>query len=146
MDNRIIQTCCFIGHRDLDGRDLTPQIIYAAEQLIFKGVRVFLNGGMGDFDRQSAYVVRWLKKRYPTVQSLLIIPYLTFRCDYSDAFDEILYPDLETIPFKQAILRRNRFMVEESAYAISHVVYPWGGSHRTLQYAQKRGLQIERIT
>ena len=61
-------------------------------------------------------------------------------------FDEVIYPSLEKYPRKYAIIYRNRFMADNSDYAIAYVIHGWGGAAQTLEYAMKKGLHIINAT
>ncbi len=134
-----MMVCTFIGHSEcygIDDGNLKRQI----EDLIKMGVREFLSGGMGDFDWKCARMVFELKKEYPKIKSTLVIPYLNFNIRNKDLFDEILYPDgFEKYYFKSAIIKRNRFLVDSSDYAICYIRYAFGGAAKTYEYAKKKG-------
>ena len=136
------KTATFIGHSECWGVD-KENVCAAAEDLIQKGVETFLSGGQGGFDWLGARVVYELKKKYPHIRNILVIPYLTFNVLNKELFDELLYPDgFEKYYFKAAIPKRNRFLVDNSKYAICYVTHGWGGAAQTYEYAQKRGLNI----
>ncbi len=138
MDN----TATFIGHRECWGVE-KEEVRAAVIDLIEKGVNIFLSGGMGGFDGMCARVVYELKEKYPHIQNILVIPYLTFNVWNKELFDEILYPDgFEKYHFKAAIPARNKFMVDNSAYAICYVTHGWGGAAQTYERAKKKGLKI----
>ncbi len=135
-------TATFIGHRECWGVD-KEKVRTAVIDLIEKGVNTFLSGGMGSFDGMGARVVYELKEKYPHIQNILVIPYLTFNVWNKEIFDEILYPDgFEKYHFKAAIPARNKFMVDNSAYAICYVTHGWGGAAQTYERAKKKGLTI----
>ncbi|MEE1006327.1 MAG: SLOG family protein [Acutalibacteraceae bacterium] len=136
------KTATFIGHGECWGVD-KEKVRAAAEELIQKDVETFLSGGMGGFDWLGARVVYELKEKYPHIKNILVIPYLTFNVRNKDLFDEILYPDgFEKYHFKAAIPKRNRFLVDNSKYAICYVTHGWGGAAQTYEYAKKHGLNI----
>lgn len=136
------QTALFIGHGECYGVR-REDVSIAARELIEKGDKDFLCGGMGDFDWIAARAVYELKAEYPDITVNLVIPYLTFNIRNKELFDEIIYPDgFEKYHFKAAILQRNRYMVKESAYAICYVTHGWGGAAKTFEYAKKQGLHI----
>ncbi len=108
--------------------------------LIQQGVETFLSGGQGGFDWLGARVVSELKKKYPNIKNILVIPYLNFNIRNKDLFDEILYPDgFEKYHFKAAIPKRNRFLVDHAKYAICYVTHGWGGAAQTYEYAKRHG-------
>lgn len=135
-------TATFIGHSDCWGVD-KEKVRYAVEELIQNGVETFLSGGMGGFDWLCARVVYELKKKYPHIKNILVIPYLTFNIRNKELFDEIIYPDgFEQYHFKAAIPKRNRFLVDNSQYTICYVKYSWGGAVQTYKYAKRKELVI----
>lgn len=60
-------------------------------------------------------------------------------------YDEILYPPLETVPYRLAIIRRNEWMVNQAEIVIAYVRHSWGGAAQTLEYAEKRKKKIIRL-
>jgi len=106
----------------------------------------FLSGGMGSFDWLCARAVYDLKNEYPKIKNYLVIPYLTFNVLNRDIFDEIIYPDgFEKYHFKAAIPKRNKYLIDNSAYAICYVTHGWGGAAQTYKYAQKQNISIINI-
>ena len=53
-------------------------------------------------------------------------------------YDEIVYPELESVPWKFAISKRNEWMVEQADIVIAFVDHDWGGAATTLQYAKRK--------
>lgn len=90
-----------------------------------------------------ARVVYELKKEYPQIRNFLVIPYLTFSIRNKDLFDDVIYPDgFEKYHFKAAIPKRNRYLVDNSAYAICYVKHGWGGAAQTYAIAKKQQIEI----
>lgn len=136
------KTAVFIGHSECYGVSRSD-VEKAILSLIEKGVTDFLSGGQGGFDRMCAGCVKKLKQEYPQIRNILVIPYLTFSIFDKDYFDEIVYPDgFEKYHFKAAIPARNKYMVDNSAYAICYVAHGWGGAAQTYQRAIKQNLTI----
>ena len=138
------KTAIFIGHRNINERksEIREELKKVIEELIEQGVEEFLCGGMGSFDIMAAECVREVKKKYPNVECTLVIPYMNYKkCD-KELFDKIMaYVGIESAFAKFAIPKRNRFMVERSAYAICYVKHI-GGAWKTYEYAKKSGLRI----
>lgn len=136
------QTATFIGHKDCYGVDqgnVRAEII----KLVEAGVTDFLSGGMGSFDWMCSRMVYELKAQYPHLRNYLVIPYLSFNILEKKYFDEIIYPEgFEKYHFKSAIPARNKYLVENSSYAICYVTHGWGGAAQTLEKAVKKGLTI----
>ncbi len=135
-------TATFIGHRECS--NLQDNLIRnEIEKLVLKGIVVFLNGGMGDFDWKCARLVYEMKIKYPYIQNLLVIPYLNFNIKEVKYFDSIIYPDgFEKYYFKSAIPKRNNYLVENSSYAICYIMHLWGGAATTYKKALKNGVTI----
>lgn len=135
----------FIGQSDvfeLDIESLTKEIT----MLIENGITTFYSGGMGGFDRVSSGVVHRLKNTYTHIKNYLVIPYLSFNVFDEKRFDEIIFPEqLEGVPYKAAIPRRNKYMIEQSGTAICFVKHSVGGSAKSLEIAMNKGLNIVHI-
>lgn len=113
------------------------------ELLIKSGVTDFISGGMGGFDIMCAREVYELKREYPYICSHIVIPYLSFNIFEKKYFDSVIYPDgFEKYHFKAAIPARNKYLVDNSAYAVCFVKYNWGGAAKTLERAVIKGLVI----
>lgn len=71
------QTCCFTGHRDIS----TEIKLYIAKQLecilrnlIGEGIRYFGSGGARGFDLMAADAVLQLKKEFPHIRLIMVLP------------------------------------------------------------------------
>ena len=136
------KTATFIGHSECYGVD-NAAVRFAIIALIEKGVSEFISGGMGGFDWICARAVYELKKEYPHIRNSLVIPYLTFTIRNRELFDDVIYPDgFEKYHFKAAIPKRNRYLIDNSAYAICYVKHGWGGAAKTYEMAKKQKLEI----
>ena len=135
-------TATFIGHKECYGvksEDVRAEII----KLIEAGVTDFMSGGMGNFDWMCARIVYDLKKIYPQINNYLVIPYLTFSVLEEKYFDSIVYPEgFEKYHFKSAIPARNKYLVDNSVYALCYITHSWGGAAQTYDRAVKKGLTI----
>ena len=62
--------------------------------------------------------------------------------DYTESiskiFDDTIYPDLEKIPRRFAIVKRNEWMIKNSNFLIAYVDHSWGGASKTLEYAKRK--------
>lgn len=138
-------TAVFIGHNECYSLS-SNDVELAIEDLINKGVTTFLSGGQGGFDRLCAVCVNRLKQQYSQIKNCIVIPYLDFKIFDKDIFDEIIYPEnFEKYHYKAAIPARNRFMVDNSAYAICYVNHSWGGAAKTFERAIKKNLIITNL-
>lgn len=104
-------------------------------------------GGYGAFDWFAASCIRKAQRIAKNIRNCLIIPYITASYldrikDRKNEFDEIIYPPLESVPPRLAIIRRNKWMVDNSDLLIAYVNYSWGGAAKTLEYAKRRRIEI----
>lgn len=132
----------FCGHGDFYGdEDVKRWLRDTVEALILRGADDFLLGGYGGFDACAASVVWAFKKKYPTIRSTLVLPYLDRTVDASK-YDGTLYPPLENVPRRYAISRRNEYMVNEADIVVAYVTHGWGGAATTLAYAKRKKKEI----
>ena len=110
-------------------------------QLIEDGTEQFLMGGYGAFDHLAATAVHLLKADYPQIRSTMVLPYLN-REYKTELYDDTVYPPLEKVPPRLAIVRRNRWMVDQADVIISYVTHSWGGAADMLRYAVKSNKRV----
>ena len=118
-------TVTFCGHSAIYyGEDVENRLCNIVEDMIINGADEFLMGGYGNFDKLAARVIKELKLKYPHISSMLVIPYLHRKYNL-ELYDGTIYPPLENIPYKFAILKRNQWMVDNSNVLIACVKYSW---------------------
>ena len=141
-------TITFCGHSNCLFSDEEKDEL---KQLIIKEIRnnptcKFYLGGYGDFDSLCLRALRELKIDFPDIKLLFITPYLDN--NYSKLqlakyyYDDIIFPPIENVPRKFAILKRNEWMVDSADLVIAYVKYSWGGASKTLEYAKRKMKQI----
>ena len=139
-------TATFFGHSDFYSSDAIRKALEDAieDLIIAKDVDTFLVGGMGHFDGIAANTVYSMKKRHPEyhIELDLVIPYRTAALQrnktfYEADYDKIIFPDAvwEVHP-KGAIIKRNRWMVQQSQFLVCYVDHSWGGAWQALEYAK----------
>ena len=138
----------FCGHSDfLFSDDVKQQLKNILVSKIRKNPTCkFYLGGYGDFDSLCLRTLRELKKEFQDIELIFITPYLDK--NYSKLefakyhYDDVIFPPLESVHRKFAILKRNEWMVEEADLVIAYVMYSWGGAAKTLEYANRKKKQI----
>lgn len=102
----------------------------------------FYLGGYGDFDGFCLRTLKDLKADFPEIELIFITPYLDknySKLEFAkNHYDDVIFPPLESVPRKFAILKRNEWMVNESDLVIAYVMYSWGGATKTLKYAKRK--------
>lgn len=53
-----------------------------------------------------------------------------------------MYPQLEGVPRRFAISKRNEFMVEHADIVVAYVTHDWGGAAKMLEFARRRKKEI----
>ena len=136
--------CFFIGHREA-GEGLLPTLTAAVERNITEyGVTSFMVGRYGNFDKLAARAVIDAKKRHPEVTLTLLLPYHPFDrpIPTPEGFDSTFYPPgMETVPKRVAIVRANRYMMENSSHLIAYAWHPASNARELVEYARAREMK-----
>ena len=134
----------FCGHSDfLFSDDVKQQLKNILLNEIRKNATCkFYLGGYGDFDGLCLRTLKDLKADFPNIELIFIKPYLDknySKLDFAKYhYDDVIFPPLESVPRKFAILKRNEWMVNEADLVIAYVMYSWGGAAKTLEYAKRK--------
>ena len=153
MDLRA-KTCCFTGHRNLSsGEKLTAAVRLrrVIEEQIKAGIVFYGAGGARGFDTLAAQTVLDMKKEYPQLRLILVLPcenqtrgwhsediavYEDIKC----RSDKVVYVSWEYTP--DCMHRRNRHLVDHSGTCICYLTRSGGGTAYTVDYARRKGLRI----
>ncbi len=134
----------FCGHNDVaNPDDVRRWLEHTVGDLIQRGATTFYLGGYGGFDRMAASLLRNISANNPTVESILVLPYLNREAE-DDLYDGTIYPPLENIPKRLAIIKRNEWMVDHADVIVAYVLHDWGGASAMLQYAIRKGKEVIR--
>lgn len=152
------KVACFSGHRRLpqECEQLSADLEAAIVSLIERGVVFFGAGGALGFDMLAEETVLRLKKRYPQIRLVLVLPCSPEQqtLKWSSAQKKRYYNILERADkvrilsdsyTSTCMLDRNRHMVDSSAYLICYLRENKGGTFFTVGYADRSGLEIIRI-
>ena len=60
-------------------------------------------------------------------------------------YDDVIFPPIENVPRKFAILKRNEWIVDSADLVITYVKYSWGGAAKTVEYAKRKKVPIINI-
>lgn len=136
-----MQSCFFIGHREAPD-DLLPILTETVERHITEyGVTDFVVGHYGHFDALAAKAVKDVKKRRPEAALTLLLPYHPHDrpIPTPKGFDGTFYPPgMEAVPKRLAIVRANRYMVDNCTHLIAYAWHPASNARELLEYAQRR--------
>lgn len=142
--------CVFFGHKDVDSA-IRDNLKHHITLLITEnGVTEFYVGNNGGFDYMVYGVLKELKQEYPNINYGVALAYIPAKRDefdytyYKD--DESFVPDgVEIGPQRFAIDRRNKWMVEQADYVITHVKHSWGGAAKFKELAERKKKQVINI-
>ena len=156
MDLRA-KTCCFTGHRSLSHEEKLKVAVRLREIIavqIKAGVVFYGAGGALGFDTLAAQTVLDMKKEYPQLRLILVLP-----CEdqtrgwrsediavYEDIMrrsDKVVYVSREYT--SDCMHRRNRHLVDHSGTCICYLTRSSGGTAYTVDYARKKGLHVINI-
>lgn len=141
--------CVFFGHKDADS-SISPRLREAITKLMLEqGVTDFLVGNNGKFDYIVYKTLKDIKQEYPDITYSVVLAYLPGeKTEYENYYaeEETLLPDgIEVGPARFAIDRRNKWMVEQADYVITHVTHSWGGAAKFKELAEKKGKTVINI-
>ncbi|MCX4372959.1 MAG: SLOG family protein [Dysosmobacter sp.] len=148
------KTCCFTGHRKLPfwgRRKVAAKLEKTIINLIDRGIRFFGAGGALGFDTLAAQTVLRLKKKYSDIKLILVLPCLTQARGWPTEdveeyerikaqADKVIYTAQEYT--KGCMHKRNRHLVDHSSVCVCYLTKDNGGTAYTVDYAEKRGLEI----
>jgi len=150
-------TACFTGHRKIPPEQLdmiAQRLKNVIIELIKSGYIRFSAGGALGFDTLAANTVLSLKKDYPEINLILVLPCLSQsdRWDSADKetyelikerADEVIYTSREYI--RGCMHIRNRYLVDNSSACICYLTEKSGGTAYTVNYAKKKNLPVINI-
>lgn len=152
------KVACFSGHRRLpkDCTELQANLEKAIVELIERGVVFFGNGAALGFDQMAAETVLRLKEDYPHIRLVMVLPCPTEQqsLKWNDEQKKQYYKILGQADkvrilspryTDKCMLDRNRHMVDCSAYLICYLREQRGGTFYTVNYAERKGLNILRL-
>ena len=141
----------FIGHRFIhDSALISKKLEEHILSIISPTDNVyFYCGGYGQFDNLCASVCISIKKKHKNCQTVLITPYITESYQRKlnlflseNIYDSIIYPPLECVPQRFAIVKRNEWMINQADLVIAYVKNGYGGAYKSLEYAKRKKKKI----
>ena len=152
------KVACFSGHRKLpkDCTELQKNLEETIKILIAKGVVFFGSGGAVGFDQIAATTVLKLKKDYPHIKLVMVLPCppneqsMKWSREQREHYEKLLEQadKIRQVSPKYTstcMFERNRRLVDCSAYLICYLRENSGGTFYTVNYAEQQGLKILRI-
>lgn len=133
----------FFGHSNyLESEDDEYRVLSILDNISKDKQVDFYLGGYGRFDAFALRCAQKFKKEHQNTKIYLICPYMGKWLD--DRKDEIeknydgtIYPEIEHVPLKFAISKRNEWIGQQADYIIAYVKRHYGGAYKALLYAHK---------
>ena len=151
------KTCCFTGHRvmsDQEKQIAAVRLRQVIAALVKEGVVYYGAGGALGFDTLAAQTVLELKKEYPQLGLILVLPCedqtrnwrsedIKIYEDIKARCDKVVYVSRRYTP--DCMYKRNRHLVDHSGTCICYLKRDTGGTAYTVGYARRRELHIIHI-
>lgn len=148
------KTVCFTGHRKIpvfQNNSIRRKLTKTLVALIEEGYCFFGAGGALGFDTLAGQTVLELKKDYPQIKLILVLPCLS-QADKWEEKDKAVYEDIKSKADKvvytsqeytrDCMFRRNRHLVDGSSVCVCYLTEDTGGTAYTVDYARKHGLTV----
>ncbi len=149
--------CCFSGHRVIPS-ELLPTVSENLERIIKKlasdGICDFITGGALGFDALAADIIIKLRKNLPHIRLILALPCRSqsdkWRKADKQRYDEHcrLADDVRVLSEEYdsgCMMRRNRFMVDNSRCCVFFLSRTNSGTYKTVSYAMEKGLELYNV-
>ncbi len=138
-----IMIVTFFGHSnmlEIEKKEIEIKLLKVIKEKFYNVETIFYLGDYGSFDFISKKCCLSLKNN--KMKLVYITPYLEkLENEYIKQelklYNEIIYPELEKVPKRYAILERNKWMVKQADYIIFYINHSWGGAYKMLEYAKK---------
>jgi len=117
------------------------RILEILSQTVGDGFAEIYLGGYGAFDEFARKCARKYQQTHSNIKLVFVTPYIKAD-NCKDLYDEIIYPALENVPYRYAIVARNRWMVDNADLVIAYVNHSWGGAYNACAYAVSKGKKV----
>ena len=158
MSAVVENTCCFIGHREINVTDeLKEKLRVVIECLIVdENIDTFLFGSKSQFNSLCQETVTKLKKKHPHIKRIYVraeYPYISddYKKYLLENYEDTYYPERIKASGKAIYVERNCEMIDKSDLCIIYYdqrLYPAtrkSGTKIALNYAIKREKQIIKL-
>jgi len=148
------QTACFTGHRRIPAEqvgEICEHLNDAIVNLIERGYCFFCAGGALGFDTLAAQAVIAMKKQYPYIRLILVLPCFSQAKNWNE-YDRMIYERIKSQAdkvvytgqeyTKDCMHRRDRYLVDNSSACICYLTERIGGTAYTVDYARRQGLEV----
>ena len=141
----------FIGHSFVpSGAKVKERVKEEIRKNILKESHIMCYlGGYGGFDEICACACRELKKECGRIEIIYITPYFSLsdqekikEMERYGLYDASIYPPIENVPKRFAILKRNEWIMSNADLVIAYVDRDYGGAYKALCGAKRKKKKI----
>lgn len=148
------QTCCFSGHRKMPVgkiQTIVERLNHEIDDLIRHGVTDFISGGAPGFDHIAAALVIAKKEMGQKIRLIFVLPCRNQDERWSDRQKQLyhsLLAEADKVVYVSeqyavgCMKKRNKYMVDHSAYCICALLPPLNRTDQTVRYAWQKGLKV----
>lgn len=137
----------FFGHSEMleiEKKEIEEKLFnFLSKNIALNGQNIeFYLGDYGSFDYLAKKCCLNFKRVFINTKLFYITPYLE-KLEKEEIkqelniYNEIIYPEIERVPLRYAIIERNKWIVREVDFIIFYVNHSWGGANKMLEYASK---------
>ncbi len=150
--------CCFTGHRPekltLPEESIRKQLRPCVLQAIEDGYTTFITGMARGVDLWAGQIVIELREQGYPIKLVAACPHPDFESSWGDYWKDMFHEVLDKADFVQVVCpefkmsnfqERNEWMVDRSSRVIAVYNGRKGGTHNTIFYARKTGVDVEII-
>ena len=148
------QACCFTGHRNIPAEkypEIQRNLMFKIAELIQEGICHFYTGGAVGFDTMAALAVLKMKKEFPHIRLILVLPCRDQTRGWHEA-DKKIYGHILQQADKAVYVsenydedcmqKRNRYLADSSSVCVCYLTCSKGGTAYTVGYARQKGLRM----
>lgn len=150
-------TVCFTGHRYIPEKDravVAARLRRTLVELIDEGYKYFGAGGALGFDTLAAKTVLDLRREYPHIKLILVLP-CKDQCAKWSGEDVRTYESIRAAADKTVWIsenytptcmhERNRHLVNFSSVCVCYLTQNRGGTAYTVNYARECGVKVMNV-
>ena len=147
-------TVSFVGHACVSGGAAVAELVKKKMRRLAVGrerVSCYF-GGYGEFDAIALSACRAVQKECGNIELVYVAPYMTLSEQAKikemralRLYDSFLYPPIEGVPPRFAIIKRNEWMMASADLVIAYVKRSSGGAYRALLAAKRKRKDIINI-
>lgn len=135
--------CCFGNNRTYSKNDIEKVEQEILNVILNHKITVFHVVCEGEFGLICAKIIQKYKQQFPNLKCFRILAYLNnytnpdlkiYGTEFNKNFDGTIFPDIENVPKRFSIIKRNQIMVNYSSYIIFFCNYR-GNISKLVSYA-----------